>query len=91
MFAAADVMLLNKVDLLPYLSFNVPLAIEYARRINPYIRVILTSAVSDEGMGEWQEWLEAGMKRADEQKLREVDALKRKVAELEAALAKKGC
>lgn len=61
MFAAADVMLLNKVDLLPYLSFNVPLCIEYARRINPNIRVILTSAVSDEGMGEWQEWLEAGM------------------------------
>jgi hydrogenase nickel incorporation protein HypB len=86
MFAAAEVMLLNKIDLLPYLSFNVPLAIEYARRVNPYIRVILTSAVSDEGMGEWQEWLEAGMKQAAAQKTNEVDALKRRVAELEAAL-----
>ena len=64
MFAAANVMLLNKIDLLPYLNFNVALAIEYARRVNPNIRVILTSAVSDEGMGEWQEWLEAGMKQA---------------------------
>jgi len=64
MFAAANVMLLNKIDLLPYLNFNVALAIEYARRVNPAIRVILTSAVSDEGMGEWQEWLEAGMKQA---------------------------
>jgi hydrogenase nickel incorporation protein HypB len=90
MFAAAEVMLLNKIDLLPYLSFNVPLAIEYARRVNPYIRVILTSAVSDEGMGEWQEWLEEGLKRAAAQKANEVDALKRRVAELEAALAEKG-
>ena len=86
MFAAADVMLLNKVDLLPYLNFNVPLCIEYARRINPYIRVILTSAVSDEGLGEWQEWIEAGLKQAAGQKEREVDALKRRIAELEAAL-----
>ncbi len=90
MFAAAEVMLLNKIDLLPYLSFNVPLAIEYARRVNPYIRVILTSAVSDEGMGEWQEWLEDGLKQAAAQKANEVDALKRRVAELEAALAEKG-
>lgn len=90
MFAAAEVMLLNKIDLLPYLSFNVPLAIEYARRVNPYIRVILISAVSDEGMGEWQEWLEDGLKQAATRKVNEVDALKRRVAELEAALAEKG-
>ncbi|MDP2155010.1 MAG: hydrogenase nickel incorporation protein HypB [Sulfuricella sp.] len=90
MFAAADVMLLNKVDLLPYLNFNVPLCIEYARRINPYIRVILTSAVSDEGMDEWREWIAAGMRQAAEQKTNEVEALKRRVAELEAALAGKG-
>ncbi|HUW50977.1 MAG TPA: hydrogenase nickel incorporation protein HypB [Sulfuricella sp.] len=90
MFAAADVMLLNKVDLLPYLDFNVPLCIEYARRINPHIRVILTSAVSDEGMGEWLEWLDAGMKQASAQKTNEVETLKRRVTELEAALAAKG-
>ena len=90
MFAAAEVMLLNKIDLLPYLNFNVPLCIEYARRVNPYIRVILTSAVSGEGMEEWQEWLEDGLKQAAAQKANEVDALKRRVAELEAALAEKG-
>ncbi|MHB1591672.1 MAG: hydrogenase nickel incorporation protein HypB [Sulfuricella sp.] len=90
MFAAAEVMLLNKVDLLPYLNFNVPLCIEYARRINPYIRVILTSAVSDEGMDEWREWIAAGMRQAAEQKTNEVDALKRRVAELEAALKNVG-
>ncbi|MCL4471904.1 MAG: hydrogenase nickel incorporation protein HypB [Gammaproteobacteria bacterium] len=90
MFAEADMMLLNKMDLLPYLNFNVPLCIEYARRVNPYIKVILTSAVSDEGMGEWQEWIEAGLKQAAGQKVNEVDALKRRIAELEAALAAKG-
>ena len=62
MFAAADVMLLNKVDLLPHLNFDVPLVIENARRVNPHIHVILTSAVSGAGMEEWQEWIEAGMK-----------------------------
>ena len=66
MFAAADVMLLNKVDLLPYLDFKVPLAIEYARRVNPHIKVILTSAVSDEGMEEWLAWIDAGFCKREE-------------------------
>jgi hydrogenase nickel incorporation protein HypB len=61
MFAAADVMLLNKVDLLPHLDFNVPLAIEYARRVNPEIRVILTSASSGEGIAEWLAWIGTDM------------------------------
>jgi hydrogenase nickel incorporation protein HypB len=59
MFAAASLMLLNKIDLLPYLSFDVHKCIEYARRVNPRIRVILTSATSGEGMDEWLEWLQA--------------------------------
>ncbi|MBZ0104108.1 MAG: hydrogenase nickel incorporation protein HypB [Sulfuricella denitrificans] len=57
MFAAAGLMLLNKVDLLPYLSFDVQKCVEYAQRVNPHIRVILTSATSGEGMGEWLAWL----------------------------------
>jgi len=62
MFHAADLMLLNKVDLLPYLNFDVSLCLEYARRVNPDIKVILTSATSGEGMDEWLEWLGAGLK-----------------------------
>ena len=61
MFAAADLMLLNKSDLLPHLDFDVPLAIEYARRVNPNIRVIVTSARSGEGMVEWLSWLDEQM------------------------------
>jgi hydrogenase nickel incorporation protein HypB len=59
MFRAAGLMLLNKCDLLPYLSFDVALAEEYARRVNPDIRIIRLSAVSGEGMDEWMSWLEA--------------------------------
>jgi hydrogenase nickel incorporation protein HypB len=60
MFAAADLMLLNKCDLLPYLSFDVDAAIAYARRVNPDIEVIRTSATSGYGMAEWLAWIEKG-------------------------------
>ena len=60
MFAAADLMLLNKCDLLPYLSFDVKMAIDYVRRVNPGLRVIQVSATSGEGMDEWLAWLEEG-------------------------------
>lgn len=58
MFAAADLMLLNKVDLLPYLEFDVDRAVELAHRINPHLRVIRVSATSGEGLAEWLGWLE---------------------------------
>jgi hydrogenase nickel incorporation protein HypB len=58
MFAAADLMLLNKVDLLPYLHFDVARAIGYALRVNPRLQVIQTSATSGEGLDEWLAWLE---------------------------------
>ena len=60
MFRAADLMLLNKCDLLPYLAFDADLAIEYAHRINPALRVIRLSATSGEGMPEWLEWIKDG-------------------------------
>lgn len=61
MFRAADVMLLNKCDLLPYLEFDANLAIENARRVNPNILVIRISAASGEGMDEWLGWIKAGL------------------------------
>ncbi len=57
MFHAADVMLLNKVDLLPYLDFDVDKCLEMARRVSPGIRIFRLSARSGEGMAEWYEWL----------------------------------
>jgi hydrogenase nickel incorporation protein HypB len=57
MFRAAEVMILNKIDLLPYLNFNVEDCIEYARTVNPDIKIFQLSATTGEGMGEWYDWL----------------------------------
>ncbi|MCC7310518.1 MAG: hydrogenase nickel incorporation protein HypB [Sulfuritalea sp.] len=86
MFRAATLMLLNKCDLLPYLSFKVDAAIEFARRVNPGIEVIQVSATTGQGMDEWLKWLEVGARDTVTKKLATVDALKRRVAELEAQL-----
>ena len=59
MFHASDLMLLNKIDLLPHLDFNVEKCIEYAKRVNPKIKVIQVSASSGEGMDKWYAWLRA--------------------------------
>ena len=58
MFRAAKLMLLNKCDLLPHLSFDVAQAMANARRVNPDIEIIQLSATSGAGMGEWLGWLE---------------------------------
>jgi hydrogenase nickel incorporation protein HypB len=57
MFKAATLMLLNKVDLLPYLTFDVAKCIEYARRVNPHIEVIQLSATKGDGMDTWLAWV----------------------------------
>ena len=64
MFRAADVMLLNKCDLLPYLAFDADLAVANARRVNPDIQVIRISATSGQGMEEWLDWIRAGCRQA---------------------------
>ena len=58
MFAASDIMILNKIDLLPYLHFDVDACIANAKRVNPNIQVIKVSATSGEGMDAWLAWLE---------------------------------
>ena len=59
MFAAADLMLLNKVDLLPYLRFDVERCVAHARRVNPGIEVLRVSAQTGEGLEDWLRWVEA--------------------------------
>ena len=61
MFRAASLMLLNKIDLLPHLEFDVDAAVEFARRVNPQIRVIRVSAASGEGLDAWLEFLRQGL------------------------------
>lgn len=57
MFHAAELMILNKIDLLPYLDFDVEKCIDYARRINPRIKVLQLSVKTGQGMNEWLQWL----------------------------------
>jgi hydrogenase nickel incorporation protein HypB len=61
MFRAASLLLLNKIDLLPYLDFDVDAALGFARRVNPNMRVIRVSAKSGEGMDEWLAYLRDGL------------------------------
>ena len=59
MFHAADLMILNKTDLLPYLDFDLPTCIANARKVNPGIDIVLLSARTGEGMADWTGWIEA--------------------------------
>ncbi|MBK6420938.1 MAG: hydrogenase nickel incorporation protein HypB [Gemmatimonadetes bacterium] len=59
MFRMARYAVLNKIDLLPHLDFDLDLAVRYAREINPELRFFFTSARSGEGLDEWFQFLRA--------------------------------
>ena len=59
MFRASQVMLVNKIDLLPHLRFDIERCIGYARQVNPGIEVFRVSAETGEGMPAWYAWLRA--------------------------------
>ena len=59
MFRACSLLLLNKIDLLPYLRFDVEKCVGYARKVNPGIEILQVSAQSGEGMETWYAWLRA--------------------------------
>lgn len=57
MFAAAQLCLINKIDLLPHLDFSVGACMEYARRANPGLIFFTLSARTGEGLDSWLDWL----------------------------------
>jgi hydrogenase nickel incorporation protein HypB len=59
MFRAAGLVLLNKVDLLPHLSFDVARFIAHLRLVNPRAKVLEVSATRGDGLSEWYRWLAA--------------------------------
>jgi hydrogenase nickel incorporation protein HypB len=61
MFQAADLMLINKIDLLPYLRFDIEQCKAFARQVNPQIKILELSCHSGEGMSEWYDWLTQGV------------------------------
>jgi hydrogenase nickel incorporation protein HypB len=83
MFRAADLMIVHKTDLLPYVPFDVAKCIEYARRINPRIEVLQASSTSGDGFQPWLEWLERGARAAREQSIGYPQRAQRGVAQLE--------
>ena len=57
MFRACRLMLINKIDLLPHVRFDVDRCIAYAREVNPDIQVLRVSAETGEGIEAWYQWL----------------------------------
>lgn len=60
MFRAADLVLLNKIDLLPYVDFDVERAAAHARDANPGVTIMALSARTGEGLAAWYGWLQSG-------------------------------
>jgi len=58
MFQVSQVLLLNKIDLLPHLSFNMERFREEAHKVNPRITVMPISCTTGEGLETWFRWLE---------------------------------
>ncbi len=67
MFAAADLMLLNKSDLLPHLDFDVGACIAHALRVNPNLQTLVVSAKTGEGLTAFYAWIEARAELAKNQ------------------------
>jgi hydrogenase nickel incorporation protein HypB len=57
MFSAADLVVVNKIDLLPYVDVRLPHLVAHCRSVNPGVRVLPLSVTSGEGMAAWREWL----------------------------------
>ena len=57
MFSICDCLLINKIDVLPYVDFDLEACKQYATKLNPNIRIIPISARTGEGIDEWADWL----------------------------------
>ena len=58
----SDICIINKIDLLPYVDFNVDHAKEYALKVNHHLKFFELSAKTGEGMQQWYEWLDENLK-----------------------------
>ena len=56
-FSRSELLVLNKIDLLPYVRFNLPLARENACRVHPSMEIIELSCTTGEGFDAWMNWL----------------------------------
>lgn len=68
MFAAAGLVLVNKIDLLPYVDFDLAACTGYAHTVNPGLEILPVSATTGAGLDRWYEWL-AEQRRTAAQRL----------------------
>jgi len=62
MFTEADVVLINKIDLLPYLDFNISAFINAVSGLNPEVKIFQVSCKTGQGLADWFSWLQDEMK-----------------------------
>lgn len=62
MFRSADLVLLTKIDLLPYVPFDADRFDEFARRLRPGVEVLRIAALRDDGIEAWREWLDSAVR-----------------------------
>jgi len=62
MFSICDVLLINKIDVLPYFDFDLDACIRYVKKLNPNITIIPISARTGEGIDAWAQWLREQIK-----------------------------
>jgi len=74
MFHAARLLLINKIDLLPYVDFDLDEAIAHARRVNPGLEVLPLSATSGEGFDAWLGWLKTRLEDVKGGRIRSLEA-----------------
>jgi hydrogenase nickel incorporation protein HypB len=75
MFRVADIVILNKIDLLPYVAFDVAAFGDYALKVNPKLSLILLSAARGDGMEGWYSWLHDQMKQLREASFHDVQGV----------------
>jgi len=65
-FFKSELMILTKIDLLPYLPFKADVARENARRVHPQMEILEVSSTTGEGLDAWMRWLTARRQKARE-------------------------
>lgn len=63
MFTETDVVLINKIDLLPYLEFNIPAFRKAVSGLNPEVKIFQVSCKTGEGLEDWLSWLQDEIKK----------------------------
>jgi len=66
MFSICDVLLINKIDVLPYFDFDLEACKKYVRRLNPNMKIIPISARTGDGIDEWADWLRSQIRAWNE-------------------------